>query len=68
MIVLYIAIALLSVMGIGWRRDEGRDQSLSIEQCNAIKGISILLVLSRMRINMLESVVTPMTYWVTTCF
>jgi hypothetical protein len=34
-------------MGIGWRRDEGRDQSLSIEQCNAIKGISILLVFVR---------------------
>ena len=42
MITLYIAIVLLSVIGIGWRREVG--QSLSIQQCNAIKGISILLV------------------------
>lgn len=42
MILLYIAIVLLSAVGIGWRRELG--QSLSIQQCNAIKGISILLV------------------------
>ena len=42
MIALYIAIVLLSVIGIGRRRELG--QSLSIQQCNAIKGISILLV------------------------
>ncbi len=42
MIALYIAIVLLSAVGIGWRRELG--QSLSIQQCNAIKGISILLV------------------------
>lgn len=42
MIALYFAIVLLSAVGIGWRREVG--QSLSIQQCNAIKGISILLV------------------------
>ena len=45
MILLYIVIILLSAVGIGWRREVG--QSLSIQQCNAIKGISILLVFVR---------------------
>ena len=44
MILLYIAIVLLSLIGIGWRREEDSGQCLSIQQCNAIKGISILLV------------------------
>ncbi len=44
MILLYIAIVLLSVIGIGWRREGDSGQCLSIQQCNAIKGISILLV------------------------
>lgn len=47
MIALYIAIVLLSVIGIGWRREEDSGQCLSIRQCNAIKGISILLVFVR---------------------
>jgi hypothetical protein len=42
MIALYIVIILLSAVGISWRLEQG--QSLSIKQCNAIKGISILLV------------------------
>lgn len=45
MLLLYIAIVLLSLIGFGWRRELG--QSLSIQQCNAIKGISILLVFVR---------------------
>ena len=44
MILLYIAIVLLSVIGIGWRREQDSAQCLSKQQCNAIKGISILLV------------------------
>ena len=44
MIFLYIVIVLLSLKGIGWRREEDGGQCLSIQQCNAIKGISILLV------------------------
>lgn len=44
MILLYFAIVLLSVIGIGLRHGVDVVQALSIQQCNAIKGISILLV------------------------
>lgn len=44
MILLYIAIVLLSMIGIGLRHKLDGEQALSIQQCNAIKGISILLV------------------------
>lgn len=44
MLVFYLLVLLISVYGLGLRTDSARGEALSIEQCNAIKGISILLV------------------------
>ncbi len=44
MLVLYLFVFLISVYGLGLRKDPTNGEVLSIEQCNAIKGISILLV------------------------
>lgn len=44
MLVFYLLVLLISVYGLGLRTDSSRGEALSIEQCNAIKGISILLV------------------------
>ena len=44
MLVFYLLVILISVYGLGFRKDSTLGDALSIEQCNAIKGISILLV------------------------
>lgn len=44
MLVLYLLVLLVSVYGLGLRKGTAPSDALSIEQCNAIKGISILLV------------------------
>ena len=44
MLVLYLVVLLISAYGLGLRKDSTHGEALSIEQCNAIKGISILLV------------------------
>ena len=44
MLVFYLCVLLISVYGLGLRKDSTLEDALSIEQCNAIKGISILLV------------------------
>ena len=44
MLVLYLIVLLIGAYGLGLRRDLSHGEALSIEQCNAIKGISILLV------------------------
>ena len=44
MLVFYLFVFLISVYGLGLRKDSTPVEALSIEQCNAIKGISILLV------------------------
>ena len=44
MLVFYLFVLLISIYGSGFRKDSTNGEALSIEQCNAIKGISILLV------------------------
>ena len=44
MLVFYLLVLLISIYGLGLRKDSTNGEALSIEQCNAIKGISILLV------------------------
>lgn len=44
MLLFYLLVLLISFYGLGLRKDSTHGEALSIEQCNAIKGISILLV------------------------
>ncbi len=44
MLAFYLLVLLISFYGLGLRKDSTHGEALSIEQCNAIKGISILLV------------------------
>ncbi len=44
MLSLYITILILVFIGIGFYKDINIEEALSIKQCNAIKGVSILLV------------------------
>ena len=44
MLVFYLLVLLISIYGSGLRQNPTNGETLSIEQCNAIKGISILLV------------------------
>lgn len=44
MLVLYLVVLLISAYGLGLRNDSTHGEALSIEQCNAIKDLSILLV------------------------
>ena len=45
MILLYVIVVFFCLIGIRLRRESECDQALCIEQCKAIKGVSILLVL-----------------------
>ena len=44
MLIFYLIVLLIGIYGSGLRKDSTHEAALSIEQCNAIKGISILLV------------------------
>lgn len=44
MLIFYLLVLLISICGLGLRNNSTHYEALSIEQCNAIKGISILLV------------------------